>query len=143
MGDQIIQSIVSGNFGRVILVYLNAVSFTVQRVEVLNLVPCPLFYKDRSEEVLGPEAQKRNVILESPPEQVIEYLATRWLTKRLIEIFESAKLAEFGARTMHLEESYQTLSKLNKSLKLEFFKACREKIDQSLRETFTAQLICK
>ena len=87
--------------------------------------------------------QEKNVILESRPGQVIEALTVSWIRRRLIDCFENAKLSEYGARTMHLEESYQTLSKIEKKLKLEYFKVRREKIDQSLRETFTSQLICE
>ena len=63
------------------------------------------------------------------------------MRQRLIECLESAKLAEYGARMMHLEDSYSTLSKIDKQLRLEFFKARREKIDQSLRETCTSQML--
>ncbi len=141
--NYIISSVTKDKFGRVFLIYPNAMSFTVQRVEILNLIPCPLFFKDKADKVLSDEAQARNVIVESEAEAIIEYLTARWLNKRLLEAFEGAKLAEFGARTMHLEESFQTLSKIDKQLKLQFFKARREKIDQSLRETFTAQLMTK
>lgn len=130
-------------YGQAILVYPYSLSFTVQRVDVLNLIPCPLFFKNKPEQAASEEEQSRAVLLESPPDEIIEYLGQLWLRKRVIEIFESAKLSEYGARTMHLEESYQTLSKINKQLKLDYFKARREKIDQSLRETFTAQLIVK
>ena len=139
----IVSAVVKGESGQVILITPHAVSFTLQRVEALNLVPCPLFFKDRPSRVPAVEEQARQVILESSDASVIESLATLWLRKRLIETFEDAKLAEYGARTMHLEESFQTLSKINKQLKLDFFKARREKIDQSLRESFTSQLLCK
>lgn len=143
MVEHIKNALLKNAYGRVILVYPNSISFTMQRLEVLNLIPCPLFFKERAQRIPTDETQAKDVILESPPEHVIEYLTLCWLTKRFVEIFESAKLAEFGARTMHLEESFQTLTKTDKQLKLQFFKARREKIDQSLRETFTAQLICK
>ncbi len=140
--DKIFSLIKEKKVGRVILIHPFPVSFAAQRIEILNLIPCPLFFKERTREVRLPEAQAKGVILESGARGVIEYLTRLWLDKRLIEIFEQSKLAEFGARTMHLEESYQTLSKLNQRLKLSFFKARREKIDQSLRESFTSQLMC-
>lgn len=139
--DSILSRIRKGDFGRVILSYPRCLSFTTQRVETLNLIPCPIFFKSKSENILPAELQAKDVILESAPDGVIEMLTTIWLRRRLIEVFETAKMSEFGARTMHLEESFQTLTKLNKKLKLEFFKARREKIDQSLRETFTSQLM--
>lgn len=145
--DKLIQHILKcvweDNVGRVIMACPRAVSFTSQKIEVLNLIPCPMFYKDKPDELPDPVKTAKNFILESAPEGIIEYLTFFWLRKRLTQIFEEAKLAEFGARTMHLEESYNTLKNLDKQLKLQFFKARREKIDQSLRETFTSQLVCK
>lgn len=139
----IFSAVLKSRFGSVILVYPRAISFTSQRVEVLNLIPCPIFFKNKSERVPTDQEQAKGIILESKPARVIEWLTMLWLRKRLIEVFEDSKLSEYGARTMHLEDSYQTLKKLDKQLKLQFFKARREKIDQSLRESFTAQLMCK
>jgi len=143
LASHIADAVLGGQFGKAIIVYPYSISFTAQRVEVLNLIPCPIFFKNRSMAAPTDEVQAREVILESSPSQAVEFLTGLWLRKRLAEVFESAKLSEYGARTMHLEESYQTLSKLNKQLKLEFFKARREKIDQSLRESFTSQLMCE
>ncbi len=146
LADQLIGKIIEAvkeGFGQVILVAPRALSFTVQRVESLNLIPCPIFFKNKPEGVPTRKEQARAVILESTEGSVIEELTVLWLRKRLNDIFEDAKLAEFGARTMHLEESFQTLTKIDKQLKLQFFKARREKIDQSLRESFTAQLMCE
>ncbi len=146
LGEKFIQHILKAvweqNIGKVILVYPYPVSFTSQRIEVLNLLPCPMFYKDKPE-TLDVEKQAKSVILDSKPEGLIEYLTLFWLRRRIIEVMENAKMAEYGARTMHLEESYSTLTKLDKQHRLQFFKAKREKIDQSLRETFCAKLVSK
>ena len=138
----ILQEVLKGRFGNVILVYPRALNFSSQRVEAVNLIPCPMFFKDRTPEVESDELQGKKIICETAPDGVIEYLTAAWTRKRLIEIFDYSKLAEYGARTMHLEGSFQTLTKDDKQLKLQFFKARREKIDQSLRETFTSQLLC-
>lgn len=139
----IFKSVWEENVGSVILVHPYAVSFSSQRIDVLNLIPCPMFYKDKPEHLPDPAKLAKSVILDSKPEGAVEYLTLFWLRKRLTTIFEDAKMAEYGARTMHLEESFNTLKSLDKQLKLQFFKARREKIDQSLRETFTSQLVCK
>lgn len=138
----ILKEVLRESFGSVILVYPHAASFSAQRIEAVNLIPCPFFFKDKPQEVPSETALSKKQILESPSGGIIEYMTAIWLRKRLIEIFEDSKLAEFGARTMHLEGSYSTLTKIDKQLKLQFFKARREKIDQSLRETFTSVLIC-
>ena len=138
----ILKEVWEQNIGRVILVFPYPVSFTSQKIEILNLLPCPMFYKDKPE-TLDSVKQAKSVILDSKPEGMIEYLTLFWLRCRIIEVFEDAKMAEYGARTMHLEESYTTLSKIDKQQKLQFFKARREKIDQSLRETFCAKLVSR
>jgi ATP synthase F1 gamma subunit len=138
----ILKEVLRESFGSVILVYPHAASFSAQRIEAVNLIPCPFFFKDKPKDVPLESELAKKMILESPAAGIIEYMAAIWLRKRLIEIFEDSKLAEFGARTMHLEGSFQTLTKIDKQLKLQFFKARREKIDQSLRETFTSVLIC-
>ena len=140
---QIVKAVAKEGFGQVILVSPRALSFTVQRIESWNLIPCPLFFKNKPDTIPTQKMQEHSVILESSEGGLIEKLTVLWLRKRLSEIFEDAKLAEFGARTMHLEESFQTLTKIDKQLKLQFFKARREKIDQSLRESFTSQLMCE
>ena len=139
--SKMIHAVAQEGFGQVILVAPRVLSFTVQRVENWNLIPCPFFFKNKPEFVPTQKMQENAVILESTAGGIIENLVVLWLRKHLTEIFEDAKLAEFGARTMHLEESFQTLTKIDKQLKLQFFKARREKIDQSLRESFTAQLM--
>lgn len=138
----ILQEVLKGNYGHVMLIYPHAINFSSQRVEAVNLIPCPLFFKNKPDMMPLPEEQKKKVILESSAEGIIEYLTALWLRKRLLEFFEDSKTAEFGARTMHLEGSYATLTKIDKQLRLQFFKARREKIDQSLRETFTSQMMC-
>ncbi len=138
---EITARLVKKEFGKVIMIYPHPTSFSSQRIESLNLLPCPAFYKNRAPQVPTSQQQAKGVILESAPGPVVEYLTEVWLRKRLTEIFEYAKMAEFGARVMHLEESYSTLTKSAKALKLQFFKARREKIDASLRETFSAKLV--
>ncbi len=139
----ILKCIWEDEVGRVILVHPRAISFTAQKIDTLNLLPCPMFYKDKPEDMPDPVQVAKAMIMDSKPEGAIEYMTLFWLRKRLVQIFEDSKLAEFGARTMHLEESFNTLKNLDKQLKLQFFKARREKIDQSLRETFTSQMVCK
>ena len=138
---EIFRLVLKNGYGQVLLVFPHSNSIGSQKIQILNIIPCPIFFKNRQEQALTDLQQEKHVILESLEETIIESLTEYWLQYRLIEIFESAKLAEYGARMMHLEDSYQTLSKIDKQLKLEYFKARREKIDQSLRETCTAQLI--
>ncbi|MSR77429.1 MAG: hypothetical protein EXS63_04300 [Candidatus Omnitrophica bacterium] len=138
---EIFRMAVKNNYGQVILVFPHAASISSQKIQVLNLIPCPIFFKNKPDQVLTEAEQEKLLIVESMAEELIESMTECWLRHRLVEIFESAKLSEYGARMLHLEDSFQTLSKIDKQMKLEFFKLRREKIDQSLRETATAQLM--
>lgn len=139
--NEILKLALRDGYGEAMMVYPHAVSMTVQRVEALQLIPCPIFYHHRPEKVLTQEEQEKDVVWEAAEKEIIEALVAVWMRHHLVELFEDAKLAEYGARMMHLEESYQTLTKQSKQLRLEYFKIRREKIDQSLRETFSSRLL--
>jgi hypothetical protein len=70
---------------------------------------------------------------------MVEYLSSVWVTSKLFEVFEDAKLAEFGARAMHLEGSQQKVEKNFKRLRHLCFKATHERTDKGLRESFSAR----
>jgi hypothetical protein len=78
------------------------------------------------------------VIIESSIQDMVTYLAETWVVSKLFEVFEDSKLAEFSARSMHLEGSMQKLEKEVKRIKHIAFKAAHEKIDKGMRETFAA-----
>jgi len=124
--------------GSLILSYPRSMSFTVQRVEVVDVLPFGKIFKDQEANTL-----KKKVIAESKEENILEYLVGVWITYKLYEVFEDSKLAEFSARTIHLEESHQDLSRLNKILKFKYFRCHHEVIDKSMRETFASRLLAK
>jgi len=137
--DFIIKEGLAGKFSRLILVYPKPITFTVQQVEILTILPCSEFLKKR-EKLLE---KGRDVIIESPISGIIEYLLEAWITEKLFEVFEDSKLSEFSARTVHLEESHQVLLKKGNSLRFKYFRSHHELVDKGMRETFSAQLICK
>jgi len=137
--DFIIKEGMSGKFSRLILVYPKPVSFTVQQVEVLMILPCSEFLKKR-EKVLE---KGEDVLIESPISGIIEYLLEAWITEKLFEVFEDSKLSEFSARTVHLEESHQVLLRRGNTLKFQYFRSHHELVDKGMRESFLAQVIRK
>lgn len=139
--NEIFRLVLRDGYGEVILVHPYAVSMSLQRIQTLQMIPCPIFYHHRPEKILTQEEQAEDVVWEAAEKEVIEALTAVWFRHHLVGIFESSKLAEYGARMMHLEESYQTLTKQSKQLRLEYFKIRREKIDQSLRETFSSRIL--
>ena len=143
--DHIVKEVLDRRMGRVVVVYPRPLSFTAQTIEIVNLLPCAeLFDRDADSEVAhrvknqGILKEARKVIVESSFSDIVEYLAGVWVTSKLFELFEDSKLAEFSARAVHLEGSFQKLQKEQKKIRHMFFKAAHEKIDKGMRESFSA-----
>jgi ATP synthase F1 gamma subunit len=144
--DYIVNEVLEGRMGKVILAYPKSISFTAQSIEVINILPCGEFFdRDAESEVSRHTATKRliadatRVIVESTFADMAKYLAGVWVSSKLFEVFEDSKLAEFSARAMHLEDSLQKVEKEQKKLKHLFFKASHEQIDKGMREGFSAK----
>ena len=145
--DYIVQEVLARRIGRVTIVYPRPLSFSAQTIEDINMLPCAeLFDKDAESEVsqrltrgVPILAEARKVIVESSFSDMVEYLAGVWVTSKLFEVFEDSKLAEFSARAMHLEGSFQKLEKEEKKIRHMFFKASHEQIDKGMRESFASR----
>lgn len=136
--DYIIKGVHGERFGRVRVHYPNPVSFMIQKVEALELLPLSAFF--------FPEEQgkyRAPVILESPVEGIIEYLAEVFIEQKLVELLEDSKLSEFAARASHLERSGQELMDKQKYLRAQYFRAYHEIIDKNTRELFSSQILLK
>ncbi|MCK5178583.1 MAG: F0F1 ATP synthase subunit gamma, partial [Candidatus Omnitrophica bacterium] len=108
----------AGKFGKLILFYPKPISFMIQKVEELTLLPCVKLFKEKPAEV-----KKQTVpIIESSVDDIVEYLVETWIVQKLFEVFEDSKLAEFSARTVHLEESYQILLDQGKGIRYQYFR---------------------
>ncbi len=137
--DYIIKEGLAGKFGRLVLFYAKPVSFTVQEVEAVKILPCGELFEKRKDMVSG----TGDLIMESPINGIIEYLVGTWITERLFEILEDSKLSEFSARAVHLEESHQVLEKRDREIKLQYFRSQHNLIDKGIRETFSSQILRK
>lgn len=137
--DHIMKEGLEGKFGRLILFYPKPISFMIQQIERLELLPCNRLFEKGSEKI----KDQKNVIIESPVDDIIEYLVETWIVQKLFEVFEDSKLAELSARTLHLEESYQTLIEQKKGLSHEYFRSRHELVDSEMRDMFSAQIVRK
>ena len=63
--------------------------------------------------------------------------------QKLFEVFEDSKLAEFSARTVHLEESYQILIEQGKGMRHQYFGGLHELVDSEMRDIYSAQIVRK
>ena len=138
MRDYLIKKVLEGEFGYLKVVYPKPVSFTVQRVETVNFLPFEV-----SKVKGGNAAEKgvKDIILESTPAEIAEYLIYLLLGQQLYEIFGMSRLSEYAARYVHLEESVQKLKEMNKKVKLQYFKAKHELVDKNMRELFASRLL--
>jgi len=124
--------------GSISISYPRSISFTVQKVEIVEVLPFDKAFQHKERKPL-----EKKVILESKEEKILEYLVEVWITYKLYEVFEDSKLSEFSARTIHLEQSYQDLSRFNRLLRFKYFRSHHEVIDKSMRETFASRLLAK
>jgi ATP synthase F1 gamma subunit len=131
----IVQQVLEGTCGRLVIVYPRPVSFAVQEVTMDTLLPSGAWAPPPS------AALSQLMLWESEPADVAEYLVIQWLGHRLSQVFSVSRLAELSARVVHLEGSYQELQRLGKKLKHEYHRARHEVIDRSMREIFAAQLL--
>ena len=134
----IIKGVMEGRFGRVLVSYPNPVSFMMQSIEVIEVLPLTSFFLQERKDGL-PEP----VIMESPAGGIIEYLAEQFIVQKLMEILEDSKLSEFASRAIHLEKSGQDLADKEKQLKGQYFRAYHEFVDKNTRELFSTQIIMK
>jgi len=144
--DWLMEEVAARRMGRVIVAAPKALSFSAQTIQVMDLLPCGNLF-DRSESpplqaLRGPKrflAEARDVIVESSFDDMASYLAGIWVTSKLFEVFEDGKLAEFGARAMHLEGSLQKVEKEYTKTRQRCVKATHELVDKGMRESFAAK----
>jgi F-type H+-transporting ATPase subunit gamma len=137
--DFLIKRFLEGSFGRLKVVYPKPVSFTVQIVETMDLLPFRFSHRNSA---VGAELLKSaDTIFESRLEDIIEYLVYVWVGQKLYEIFGLSRLAEFAARFVHLEGSHQRLKDMDAKVRLEYFRVRHELIDRNMRELFAARLL--
>jgi len=132
--DYCVSRVLEGSFGFLKVVYPHPVSFSVQRVETVSFLPYAPSLRQKP-------AGVADIILESRPEDIVEYLAHIWMGQKFYEIFGLSRLSEFAARFVHLEESSQKLKDVEKNLRLQYFHVRHELIDRNMRELFSARLL--
>lgn len=142
----IINSAMSEGYGRFVVVYPKPLSFIIQKVEVLPLLPCTelLFFERREiRKQASILEEKEQVLVDSAMEALIEYLVSAWISEKLLEVFEDSRAAELSAKAMRLEESFQGLEDNRKVLVHQYHRTHHEALDKSMRDTFSAQLMRK
>jgi len=136
--DYIVDSFLKGQLGELIVIFPRALSFTVQRIEVMPLLP---FIPKLSRGKTAAGVPVSEMILESSLDDIAEYLISLWLGQKIYEIFGFSQLAEQSARFMHLENCTERIQEVDKKLKFQYFRTRHEIIDQNMRELFSARVV--
>ena len=132
--NYILERVLNRQYGHLKVVYPKPISFTVQRIEIVNFFP--FIWQQESESAIVEDA-----IFESNIADIAEYLIFTWAGQKLFEIFGLSRLSEMAARYVHLEESSQKIKDMDAKTKLEYFRVRHELIDRNMRELFAARLI--
>lgn len=135
--DYIMEQVMTGRIGPVKVFYPFASSIQVQKVMEMDLLPCTKWPRGDGKKWHDP--LEEDVLLESYPEDLVEYLVYLLMAQKFFEILQFSRLAEFAARTSHLEDSSGKLKEIDKKLQRKYFRARHEVIDQQMRELFTAR----
>ena len=138
--DFLLGKIIKNEYGPLFVVYPRAHSFVTHRVEVAQLIPFTLKEEERKQ---SEDSKAKNyspeVILESSSADVAEYLVGVVIAQRLFDIFGYARICEQAARYLHLEESCNKISEMNKKLYLQYFRRRHEIIDANMRDLFASR----
>jgi ATP synthase F1 gamma subunit len=137
--DYIVEEVLNFRIGPVKVIYPIALSISTQRVLELNLLPCTDWTRESHLGSEGDMGDDTDILLESYPRDLAEYLTYLWLVQKFIDILQSSRLAEYAARTIHLEESAQKIKEIDKKLQLKYHRARHEIIDQQMRELYSAR----
>ena len=103
--DYALNRVLSGALGSLTVVYPHALSFTLQRVELVRMLPCVEWFQTDAPPSRG--VRSGPVLLESPLPATLEYLAWLWVGQKLFDVLGWSRLAELAARSVHLEGSSQ------------------------------------
>ena len=134
--DYALSRVLSGRLKALTIVYPRALSFTVQRVELMRALPCTQWFRSGN---IPRGVRSGPITLESGLAEILEYLVWFWLGEKVFEVLGMSRLAELAARSVHLEGSSQELQRRGQKLWLRYFRERHEVIDRNMRELFAAR----
>lgn len=134
--DYLFKRLIEKGSGSLRIIYPRSLSLAHQRIEEIPLLP---YAKKPEWEQPSSLENLPEVLLESSQDKMLEYLTFIFIGQKLKQFFSLSRIAELGARYLHLEESSQRIQDMNQKLKLRYFRLRHEMIDQSIRELFSAR----
>jgi len=136
--DYIIEEVLSGRIGPVKLLYPFPESMQVQKIMEVDILPCTKWPEKDKTKWSG---DGEDILFESYPADLAEYLIHLLLGQKIFEILQFARLSEFAARTVHLENSIEKIKETLVKIQQQYFRARHEIIDQQMRELFASRLL--
>jgi len=149
--DYMVERVMSGKTGKVIIVHLWAKTFSIIKPRILTLLPASELVRSGgditadevpSESEEGPE-DKIKLIMESDPNKMMKALADIWIHSRLFEIMADILIVESAVQAQQLESALESLGSEKKGLMTSFRKAGREELNKAMREVFTQSSVTK
>lgn len=137
--DHLVEQVMNGSYGRVIVVYPWPKDLQTVRARVVKLLPADFIFQKQTQTV----ESFTKVIEESDPLDVIGYLAALWTSSKIYEVMLDTSIAAVAAQSQQLDTSLMNVKKDAANVKLKWRKARKGDIDKSLRETFSSRLMTK
>jgi len=137
--DHLVGQVMSGAYGKVIIVYPWPKDLQTVRARVVKLLPADFIFQKQAQTV----ESFTKVIEESDPLDVIGYLAGLWASSKIYEVMLDTSIAAVAAQSQQLDTSLMNVKKEAAGVKLKWRKARKNDIDKSLRETFSSRLMTK
>lgn len=125
-------------FGRVLIVFPEFVSLTLQRVEVLQFLPFQMISEGKDDKI---GIWEENALVEPGEAGALAVIIELWTAFKVLEIAISSKKAEYAARIMHLEGSTQELAHINRMISLSYFRQVHNLRDKVIREITASKLL--
>lgn len=150
--EYMVDQVMSGKTGKVILIHLWAKTFSIIKPRILTLLPASELIGTGGAEVEGEEAQEQEnaapedrykLIMESDPNKMMKALADIWIHSRLFEILSDILLVESAVQAQQLESALESLGSEKKGLMVSFRKAGRDELNKAMREVFTQTGVSK
>jgi F-type H+-transporting ATPase subunit gamma len=133
--DFVVEKRIKGEIGDLYLIGARSVSFVKQQVDVVKLLPPVDLFKEKIELKME---KWQEVAVESDFAKIMEGLTENWLVTKLYDYAYESKLAQYSARSTHLEGSLDYLKGEIKRVSLQFNKAKRGEGDKAMQETFAS-----
>jgi len=145
----LIDRVRTGQTGKVVVAYVWAKGLGVLKSQILTLLPLHavteehMKHSPRSAREMDSKFDKKNLIVETPIEDIVESLVTVWVHARLYELINDLQIVEAAAKATQLESSIEGLTGEKKKVILNFRKAGREELNAAMRGVVTSTNMTK